>query len=139
MLTWTYHAADRTPLFQHYRRVRRPTADDSRTKTYGYRYSAVPGMRVGGSVGWIWRKHSDADAILYRLPVVLAQPDHTLVLTEGERDCLEFVERRQLASCHHGGAGKFTDEQAQSLAPHRGDFVLVADRDLAGAWDVTER
>ncbi len=61
------------------------------------------------------------------------------MLTEGERDCLEFVERGVLASCHHGGAGKFTEAQAQSLAGHRGDVVLVADHDPAGAVDVTHR
>src|SRR4051812_17741068 len=99
MMTWTYHDANRVPVFQHYRMARRPTPDDPRRKKYGYRYPENLNVRISASDGWTWRKPELADATLFRLPVVLAQPDRTLVLTEGERDCLEFVQRRVLASC----------------------------------------
>lgn len=138
-MAWTFHDAHGSPIFQHYRTARQPTDDDPRSKRYGYRYPEDPTGRVSLRGGWVWRKPAVADSVLYRLPVVLRQPDRTLVLTEGERDCLEFVRREVLASCHHGGAGKFTEEQARSLAGHRGDIVLVADHDAAGAVDVAHR
>jgi hypothetical protein len=44
-----------------------------------------------------------------------------------------------LCTTHHGGAGKFTEAMAESLAGHRGRIVLVADNDPAGAYDVCRR
>ncbi len=132
-MAWTFHDRDGRAVFQHYR-VR---TNDGRGKRYGYRYPAR--FQNGAVVEWIWRKPPVADSLIYRLPVVLANSRDTLWLCEGERDASEFIVRGLLASSHHGGAGKFTDAQAESLAGHRGEIVLVADRDEAGAYDVVRR
>jgi len=135
-MCWWYQGADGTPVFQHYR-VNDP--DLPRGKRYGYRSPAkIVDNRV---VEWVrpWTKHPLADSLIYRLPLVLANPDARLVLTEGERDAVAAIGRRILATSHHGGAGKFTQAQAESLAGHRGPIVLVADNDPAGAYDVCRR
>lgn len=126
MLTWWFHDAEGRQKFQHYRRSRVSTPDDPRTKTYGYRF-------LKGHNDWDWSKPRGADALIYRLPEVLANPDARLVLTEGERDADAARARGVLASSHHGGAGKFTQAMAESLAEHRGNIVLVADNDVPGA------
>lgn len=132
MLTWWYHDASGRQRFQHYRCSRVPTPGDPRTKTYGYRY-------LVGHNDWRYQKPPGADALIYRLPEVLAYPEARLILTEGERDADAARAQGALASCHHGGAGKFTQAMAESLAGHRGKIVLVADNDPAGAYDVCRR
>ena len=136
-MRWWYHSADRTPVFVHYRYPRRPTPDDPRTKGYGYKY---PVAIVDNKVSeWVQGKHPQADSLIYGLPLVLANPDARLVLTEGEADSDAARALGILASCHHGGAGKFSDSMAESIARHRGVIVLVADNDPAGAVDVCRR
>lgn len=132
-MAWTYHDADGTPVFQHYR----VGTNAGRGKRYGYRYPAT--FRDGRVSEWVWQKHPLADTLIYRLPVVLANPREPLWLCEGERDADEFLDRGVLASCHHGGAGKFTSDQAARLLQHRGLITLVVDRDEAGAYDVCRR
>lgn len=134
---WWYHDAEGRAVFQHYRYPRRPTEDDPREKGYGYR---VPTGVVNGRVqGWNNIKPPEADALLYRLPWVLANRDALLLSTEGERDVDAARGIGLLATSHHGGAGKFTVAQAESLAGHRGPIWLIADNDVAGAVDVTQR
>src|SRR4051794_206854 len=81
---WWYHDADGHRVFQHYRYDRVPTRDDPRTKAYGYRFPKL--VQDGLLIEWNWTKHPLADTLLYRLPWVLAHPDETLLLVEGERD-----------------------------------------------------
>jgi hypothetical protein len=130
-MRWWYHARDGTPVFVHYR------VDDrweGRGKRYGYKYpTAIVDNRVQG---WVYRKHSLADSLVYGLHRVADNPDELLVLTEGERCAVAALRLGVLASTHHGGAGKFTEAQAESLAGHRGRFLLVPDNDPAGAYDV---
>lgn len=130
---WDYHEPNGRKAFQHYRYPRTPTDTDPRTKGYGYRY-------LVGDNEWVEGKPDGADALIYRLPLVLANPDVTTYLTEGERDADALLRpQHALASCHHGGAGKFTEAMAKSLARHKGLLVLVADNDVAGARDVCVR
>jgi hypothetical protein len=131
---WTYHDANGAAVFQHYR-VNDPAS--ARGKRYGYRYPKTIRGRVG--TDWVYEKHPLADTLLYRLPIVLANPDERLVLVEGERDCCVALGMGILTSSHHGGAGHFSEAQAVSLAGHRGRIVLVADNDPAGAYDVCRR
>src|SRR5262245_25695009 len=131
---WTYHDSESRPVFQHYR-VDDP--EEPRGKRYGYR---VPrSIRDGVVQGWEYRKPPEADGLVFRLPLVLANPDAKLVIAEGERCACAGLERGILATTHHGGAGKFTEAMAESLAGHRGRIVLVADHDPAGAYDVCRR
>jgi hypothetical protein len=133
-MAWTYHDDNSRAVFQHYR-VEDPA--DPRGKRYGYRVPVA--FRNGVVKEWDYRKPAIADSLIYRLPLVLANPDARLLLVEGERDACALLQRRILASSHHGGAGKFTEAMAKSLAGHRGRIVLVADNDAAGAYDVCRR
>jgi hypothetical protein len=128
-MAWWYHDSRGRRVFQHYR-VDEP--DKPRGKRYGYRY-------LIGDNDWCYTKPARADSLVYRLPLVLANPDATLAAVEGERDADRGLEAGVLTTCHHGGAGKFTVAQAESLARHRGPFLLVADNDPAGAGDVCRR
>jgi|JI10StandDraft_1071094.scaffolds.fasta_scaffold63937_5 hypothetical protein len=133
-MRWWYQRADGEYVFQHYR-VNDPASP--RGKRYGYR---MPMWTAEGKVKrWIYQKPADADSLVWQLPLVLDNPDEPLVLTEGERDAEAALRRDVLATCHHGGAGKFTKSQADSLAGHRGEFLLVADNDGPGAVDVCRR
>src|SRR5687767_5106678 len=105
-MSWWYHDERGRRIFQHYRYPRTPTPDDQRTKGYGYRYLVADNE-------WQQGKPPGADRLIYRLPVVLANPDARLVLTEGERCADAAVRRGLLASTHHGGAGKFTEAMAE--------------------------
>lgn len=136
-LQWWFQNAEGQRLFQHYRYSRNPTVDDPRTKAYGYRCPAE--IWRGVVVDWAYKKPAVADSLIYRLPLVLANPDARLVLTEGERDADALLRKGRLASSHHGGAGKFTEAMAESLASHKGPIVLIADNDPAGAYDVCRR
>lgn len=133
-MKWWYHDAEGTPIFQHYR-VNDPSSP--RGKRYGYRYPTRIEDKV--VLDWDWHKHPLADSLIYKLPLVLANPRKRLYFTEGERCADEFLNRGLLATSHHGGAGKFTQAMADSLAGHRGRIVLVADRDPQGAYDVCRR
>ena len=129
-MRWWYHDRSGRRVFQHYR-ITDPS--DPRDKRYGYRY-------LVGDNEWNYTKPARADGLLYGLPRVLANREAALYLTEGERDADALLRPEiALASCHHGGAGKFTKQQAESLARHRGRIVLVADNDPAGAYDVCRR
>lgn len=131
---WWYQSATGEFVFQHYR-VSDPASP--RGKRFGYR---VPTAIVDKQVqGWKWFKPSGADALLYKLPLVLAHPDRWILVTEGEADADAALSRGFLATSHHGGAGKFTVAQAESLVRHRGRIALVADNDPAGALDVCVR
>ena len=129
-LRWRYQDATGKLAFQHYR-VADP--DHPRGKRYGYRYLH---SRVKG---WVYGKPEGADELLYKLPYVLENRRRTLWLTEGERDADVLLRRDELASCHHGGAGKFTEAQALSIAGRRAPIVLVADNDPSGARCVLRR
>lgn len=136
-LRWWFQDSTGKRIFQHYRIAKTPTKDDPRSKAYGYRYPAE--IWKGIVVDWTYRKPAVADSLIYRLPLVLANPEARLILTEGERDADVLLSKRKLASSHHGGAGKFTEQMAQSLTRHRGPIVLIADNDPAGAYDVCRR
>ena len=51
----------------------------------------------------------------YRLPDLLADPDATIYVAEGEKDCDNLAEVGILATCNHGGAGKWRPEISRWL------------------------
>src|SRR3954471_328465 len=106
-MSWWYHNAKSRRVFQHYRYARTPTPDNPRSKGYGYRY-------LVGHNDWVNGKPPGADALIYRLPIVLANPDELLLSVEGERDADAALDLGTLATTHHGGAGKFTAAMAES-------------------------
>lgn len=133
-MRWWYQRADGEFVFQHYR-VADP--DSPRGKRYGYRMPVW--TRDGKVKRWVYQKPADADGLVWQLPLVLANPAESLTLTEGERCAAAALRLGILATSHHGGAGKFNEQMAESLARHRGEFLLVADNDGPGAVDVCRR
>lgn len=103
-------------------------------KAFGYRYRPDPANRP--SV-WAARKPLGAEGYLYRLPELLAAKRRRrpgrIWLTEGEKDADSLVAIGEVATTHHGGAGKFTPEQAQHFRGWRGWLVVAADNDPSGA------
>ena len=81
----------------------------------------------------MWRKPRGADAILYRLPGLLAaiEAGETVYWAEGEKDADALVRLGYAATSHHQGASKATAEQAAWLAGAR-RVVICADLDDAG-------
>ena len=80
---------------------------------------------------WVNRL-GDARRVLYRLPDVLAAVSNreTVYIAEGEKDVEAIVAAGGVATCNPGGAGKWKDEYAESLAGT--EVVVVADRDETG-------
>lgn len=136
-LEFNYRDAKGRFRFQVYRR---PDPDDPRGKRYGYREPVAIDHTTNRPV-WKepWGKPEVADELLFWLPEVLSSPKANCWMTEGERDCLELVKRGFTATSHHGGAGKFTEAQADSIAGRFRHYMLVADNDPAGARDVVRR
>jgi hypothetical protein len=90
-----------------------------------------------------WEKPPDADCYLYRLdeiyPFIARGQDETIYWCEGEKDADAMVQRyKAQATSHHQGAGKATLQQAEWLVKAK-RIVLVADLDVAGAFDVITR
>lgn len=82
------------------------------------------------------RKRPGADALIYRLPDVLAavEAGRTVYWTEGEKDADELRKHGAVATSHHQGAGRVTPEQAAQLRGAR-RVVLWVDLDR-GHWEV---
>jgi hypothetical protein len=76
----------------------------------------------------------------YRLPELLADPDATVFVPEGEKDCDNLGERGLVATCNHGGAGKWRSEISHWLAGR--NVVILPDNDEPGrahARDVEQK
>jgi hypothetical protein len=65
----------------------------------------------------------------YRLPEILASGGIVLI-AEGEKDVHQLEDRGFVATCNHGGAGKWTDEHSQYLSGR--DVVVISDNDKPG-------
>lgn len=79
--------------------------------------------------GWIWGTKG-TEPLPYRLPEMLAEPTRWVVVAEGEKDCDNLARIGVLATCNHGGAGKWTATHATHLAGRR--VVVLPDNDDAG-------
>lgn len=84
--------------------------------------------RPDGS-GWKW-SIKGVTPLPYRLPELLAKPNATVLVVEGEKDADNLAALELVATCNSGGAGKFD----QALVPYfKGrKVVIVPDADKAG-------
>ncbi|MDF2434906.1 MAG: hypothetical protein JWP44_4537, partial [Mucilaginibacter sp.] len=82
--------------------------------------------------GSAWVKNLDGvTRVLYRLPELLARPDVTVFLTEGEKDADTVAGMGLLATTNVGGAGSWQDEYNGWLLSRH--VVILQDNDVAGA------
>jgi hypothetical protein len=82
--------------------------------------------RPDGKGGWIWE--AGERRVLYRLPELLAYPDGTVFVTEGEKDADGLTERGLCATTV--ASGKWTDDCIQALRDR--DIMVLEDNDDAG-------
>jgi 5S rRNA maturation endonuclease (ribonuclease M5) len=69
----------------------------------------------------------------YNLPAVkvAVRYGQAVYICEGEQDCNSAAEHEMVATCNHGGAGKWTDEHSKWLiGAHR--VIIIWDLDAAG-------
>ena len=84
--------------------------------------------RPDGNGGWIW-KLDDVPRVLYRWPELLAYPDATVFITEGEKDADRVASLGHCATC--AAANKWTDDCIRALSGR--DIIILQDNDHAGA------
>lgn len=91
--------------------------------------------RPDGKGGWEW-KLNGVRRVLYRLPELLAaDPEATVYVAEGEKDCDALARLGLVATCNAGGAdegsgSKWLPDFASHLQGRR--VVLLEDNDAAG-------
>ncbi|HEU0215095.1 MAG TPA: AAA family ATPase [Stellaceae bacterium] len=66
----------------------------------------------------------------YRLPELIGDPDATVFIAEGEKDCDALGERGFVTTTNHGGAGKWRPEISRWLAGRH--VVILPDNDEPG-------
>lgn len=79
--------------------------------------------------GWLWNMQG-IEPVPYRLPELLAHPEALVIVCEGEKDCDNLARFRFVATCNHGGAGKWTHDHAKHLEGRR--VVILPDNDNPG-------
>ena len=123
--------------------VPRPGGDTSAATTYNYRdedgkllYQVLrsPGKgfwvrRPNGSSGWV-NSIKGVRRVLYRLPELLARPDETVFVVEGEKDVDRLHAVGLLATTNSGGAGKWKTSYSECLRGR--DVVILPDNDAPG-------
>ena len=123
--------------------LERPSSNGDGTITYEYRdaegallYQVLRGpnkkfwqRRPDGNVGWI-NALKGVHSILYRLPDLLARPDETVFVVEGEKDADRLRREGVLATTNSGGAGKWKPPLSESLRGR--DIVILPDNDAPG-------
>lgn len=94
--------------------------------------------RPDGSGGHVW-KLDDTRRVLYRLPLVLSalEAGYPIWIAEGEKDVHALEEAGVVATTNPGGAGKWRDEYADTIAGAE-EIVVVADQDEAGRAHVEQ-
>lgn len=85
--------------------------------------------RPNGAGGWVWNLKG-VPRVLYRLAELLAAPDATIYVAEGEKDADRLAREGLVATTNSGGAGKWRKEYAQALQGR--DVVILPDNDDAG-------
>ncbi len=121
----------------------RKAASRSFEKVYNYRdadgqllYQVIRGSnkkfrqrRPDGNGGWIWNL-KDTRRVLYRLPDLLARPDETVFIVEGEKDADRLRDQGLLATTNPAGSGKWRTEYNETLRGR--DIVILPDNDTPG-------
>jgi hypothetical protein len=147
--TATYQYRDEHDLLL-FERIRWQTdRPPPRHKIVTYQYSHSDEWKQGRSQGPIIKeKHPLADRYLYRLPELLKAKANgdAIWWCEGESDADALVKAGEVATAHHGGAGKVHAEQAAWFRDHSGMIILPYDLDdedgpvgAIGAYDVRLR
>jgi DNA primase len=85
--------------------------------------------RPDGKGGWTW-KLGKVRRVLYRLPELLAAPDATVFITEGEKDVERLVREGVIATTNPGGTGKWRSDYNGHLKGR--DVVILPDSDGPG-------
>lgn len=85
--------------------------------------------RPDGKDGWVWNLGS-VQRVLYRLPELLANPEATVYLVEGEKDADRLAQLSLLATTNSGGAKKWKSQYSKTLKDR--DVVILPDNDDAG-------
>jgi hypothetical protein len=86
--------------------------------------------RPNGSDGSFVNNMNGITPLPYRLPELLADPEATVFIPEGEKDCDSLGELGFVATCNHMGAGKWRNEISRWLAGRH--VVLLPDNDAPG-------
>jgi hypothetical protein len=86
--------------------------------------------RPNGSASTFINNMEGVIPLPYRLPELLGDPDATVFIPEGEKDCDNLGELGLVATCNHGGAGKWRNELSRWLAGRH--VVLLPDNDEPG-------
>jgi hypothetical protein len=73
----------------------------------------------------------DTRRVLYHLPELVNAERKTVLVCEGEKDADALRDREFIATCNPMGAGKWTDEHAETLAGWQ-NVVIIEDGDDAG-------
>lgn len=141
---YTYTDARGEPLYQVVRFEMRDPSHPAYGEKKFLQRAYLPGHPDAGERGcpdgYVWgRKKHGVEAVLYRLPRVLAaiERGETVYVVEGEKD-VEMLERLGLtATCNPGGASrgdnpgeKWPEHMTQVLAG--ADVVCIPDNDAAG-------
>ncbi|MFH1313119.1 MAG: hypothetical protein ABIJ00_07790, partial [Candidatus Eisenbacteria bacterium] len=85
--------------------------------------------RPDGSGSWTWNLNA-TKRVLYRIPELVANPDATVYLVEGEKDTDTLANAGLVATTNPGGAGKWREEYSETLAGR--DVVILPDNDGPG-------
>lgn len=86
--------------------------------------------RPDGQGGWTWNL-ADVPSVPYRLPELAEAP--RVFVAEGEKDVDALAGLGFVATCNHGGAGKWRDEHTQALVSASvPEVVVLPDNDAAG-------
>jgi len=86
-------------------------------------------QRCPAGNGWSWSVKG-ARKVPYRLPDLLAAPDATIYVVEGEKDVDRLMQLGLLATCNAGGAGKWSAELSEFFRGRR--VVILPDNDEPG-------
>jgi 5S rRNA maturation endonuclease (ribonuclease M5) len=89
----------------------------------------APKVTKEAGVIWTWSLH-DITPVLYHLPALLAEPQRTIFLVEGEKDADTLTGLGLLSTCNPMGAGKWQEHYTKLLAQRH--VVLLPDKDKAG-------
>jgi hypothetical protein len=78
---------------------------------------------------WEWNM-TGVEPLPYRLPELVADPVATVFIVEGEKDADNLAEIGILATCNHGGAGKWRREISRWFGER--NVVIIPDNDEPG-------
>jgi len=81
---------------------------------------------------WTWCLGAEVRRVLYRLPRLLRHPDWPVVVVEGEKKVhmVEALGLPVVATCNHGGAGRWRPAHSQLLLGRR--VTVIPDMDEPG-------